>query len=197
CVTSNVESPKVFVFEKYAIEVESIPLSQRNNRDVHHHYLNRLRDTLDTLCKIVEEARSKRPSDHSLDYARVYTKRSQELLENVSASCPKACNNTTNHVKHPTVQKTNVPIIHSTECPLTRNTKPKVVPVKQWKPTSRLIPLGGQCPLVRPTALNRGRTDRTLVFGLRLLKTYDWRLLTAQEFREKVYRDCQIWKRSF
>ncbi|GKB83612.1 hypothetical protein Tco_0950507 [Tanacetum coccineum] len=59
CVTSNVESPKVSIFEKYAIEVESIPPSQRNNRDVHHHYLNRLRDTLDTLRKIVEEARSK------------------------------------------------------------------------------------------------------------------------------------------
>ncbi|GKE02924.1 hypothetical protein Tco_1390907, partial [Tanacetum coccineum] len=131
CVTSNVESPKVSVFEKYAIEVESIPPSQRNNRDVHHHYLNRLRDTVDTLCEIVEEAISKRPSDHSLDYACVYIKRSQELLENVSASCPKAHNkrdkviattpltrkkhatfadpletsgnNTTNHVKHPTV----------------------------------------------------------------------------------------------
>ncbi|GKB70988.1 hypothetical protein Tco_0932400, partial [Tanacetum coccineum] len=37
-----------------------------------------------------------------------------------------------------------------------RNTKPKVVPIKQWKPTGRLIPLRGQCPLVRPAALNRG-----------------------------------------
>ncbi|GJY35416.1 hypothetical protein Tco_0420794 [Tanacetum coccineum] len=64
CITSNVESPN-------AIEVESIPPSQRNNRDVHHHYLNRLRDTLDTLRKIVEEARSKRLSDYSLDYACV------------------------------------------------------------------------------------------------------------------------------
>ncbi|GJU30868.1 integrase, catalytic region, zinc finger, CCHC-type containing protein [Tanacetum coccineum] len=142
CVTSNVESPKVSIFEKYAVEVESIPPSQRNNRDVHHRYLNRLRDTLDTLCEIVEEAKSKRPSDHSLDYACVYTKRSQELLENMSASCPKARNkrdkvistipltrkkhvtfvdpletsgnNATNHVKHPIVQNTNVPIIHST-----------------------------------------------------------------------------------
>ncbi|GJY72875.1 hypothetical protein Tco_0477306, partial [Tanacetum coccineum] len=69
CVTSNVESPKVSVFEKYEIEVESILPSQRNNRDVHHHYLNCLRDTLDTLLEIVEEAR-----------------------KNVSASCPKARN---------------------------------------------------------------------------------------------------------
>ncbi|GKC47553.1 hypothetical protein Tco_1065275 [Tanacetum coccineum] len=30
------------------------------------------------------------------------------------------------------------------------------MPVKQWKPTGRLIPLGGQCPLVRPTSLNHG-----------------------------------------
>ncbi|GKB42769.1 integrase, catalytic region, zinc finger, CCHC-type containing protein [Tanacetum coccineum] len=32
-------------------------------------------------------------------------------------------------------------------------------------------------------------TDRPLVFGLRLLKTYDGESLTAQEFREKVHRD--------
>ncbi|GJS96196.1 putative reverse transcriptase domain-containing protein [Tanacetum coccineum] len=37
--------------------------------------------------------------------------------------------------------------------PLTRNTPPKVLPTKQWKPTGRLFPLGRQCPLVRPTAL--------------------------------------------
>ncbi|GJV42475.1 integrase, catalytic region, zinc finger, CCHC-type containing protein, partial [Tanacetum coccineum] len=40
--------------------------------------------------------------------------------------------------------------------PLTRNTNPKVLPIKQWKPTGRLIPLEEQCPLARLTALNRG-----------------------------------------
>ncbi|GJU99488.1 hypothetical protein Tco_1328759 [Tanacetum coccineum] len=181
CVTSNVESPKVSVFEKYAIEVESIPPSQRNNRDVHHHYLNHLRDTLDTLRKIVKEAKSKRPSDHSLDYTCVYTRRSQELLENVSDSCPKASNkrdkviattpltrkkhvtfadpletsdnNTTNHVKHPTVQKTNVPIIHSTGVKQTWKPTGKVFTTVgyHWKSTGRIFPLGVQCPLTRNT----------------------------------------------
>ncbi|GKF40796.1 hypothetical protein Tco_0124138, partial [Tanacetum coccineum] len=37
--------------------------------------------------------------------------------------------------------------------PLSRNTPPKVLPTKQWKPTGRLLPLGRQCPSVRSTAL--------------------------------------------
>ncbi|GJZ41952.1 retrovirus-related pol polyprotein from transposon TNT 1-94 [Tanacetum coccineum] len=42
---------------------------------------------------------------------------------------------------------------------------------------------------------NAGRIDRPLVFGLRLLKTYDRGSLMAQEFHEKVYRDrYTIWK---
>nr|GEY29768.1 ribonuclease H-like domain-containing protein [Tanacetum cinerariifolium] len=89
CVTSNDATSKAPTCAKYAIDVQPIPPHQRNNKVVHHGYLNRLRDTLDTLCKIVKEARSKRLSDNNLDYACVYTKRSQELLENMSASCPK------------------------------------------------------------------------------------------------------------
>nr|GEV01483.1 hypothetical protein [Tanacetum cinerariifolium] len=84
--------PKVFVCNKYGIYVEQIPPSQRNNRNVQQRYLNRLKDTLDTLRKIVEEARSKRTSENSLEYACVYTKTSQELLENVIALCPTTVN---------------------------------------------------------------------------------------------------------
>ncbi|GKD18395.1 retrovirus-related pol polyprotein from transposon TNT 1-94 [Tanacetum coccineum] len=210
CVTSNVATPKVSVFEKHAIDVDPLPQPLRNNMSVHNGYLHRLKDTLDTLRETVEEARSNRPSDNSLEYACVYTKHSQELLEYVNASCPKADkkhdkfiattpftrkkhvtftepletsgNNTPKHVKQQSAQQTNVPIIPSTgvstattarrsqpksntthdktspanSCPLTRITKPKVKPVKQWKPTGRLISLGEQCPLVRPTAPNSG-----------------------------------------
>ncbi|GJU08236.1 retrovirus-related pol polyprotein from transposon TNT 1-94 [Tanacetum coccineum] len=104
--------------------------------------LNSIKDTLDTLYEIVEEARRKRTSDNSLQYACVYTKTSQELLENVIASCPKTVNkryryiattpvpkkkhvtfadpletsgnNTPNHVKHQSAPKTNVSTIPST-----------------------------------------------------------------------------------
>nr|GEV15046.1 integrase, catalytic region, zinc finger, CCHC-type, peptidase aspartic, catalytic [Tanacetum cinerariifolium] len=283
-------------------------------------YRNHLKDTLDTLREMVEEARSKRTSDNSLEYACVYTKTSQELLENVIALCPKTAkkrdrynasthaernkhvtfakplktspNNTSTHVKHLNEPKTNVSAIPSTrvnsitkasksqprsntkidrtlpaksghtknveahlrnnksdlhkknrvdsgisfkravvnsnsnshcktcnkctisvnhdecvakflkssnkspvkkiwrvkqvnqtwqligtlftnvgyqwrpigrtftlgeQCPLTRNSKPNVVPVKQWKPTGRIILLGCQCPLIRPHASTSGQ----------------------------------------
>ncbi|GJW59323.1 retrovirus-related pol polyprotein from transposon TNT 1-94 [Tanacetum coccineum] len=89
CVTIDAKPLKVFAFKKCAIDVEPISPRQRNNRNVHHGYLNSLKDTLDTLREIVKEARSELPSDSNLDYACVYTKRSQELLANASASCPK------------------------------------------------------------------------------------------------------------
>ncbi|GJR77547.1 hypothetical protein Tco_0089912 [Tanacetum coccineum] len=141
CVTIDVKTPKVFVFDSI-IDVEPNSSTSRSNRNVHHGYLNSLKDTLDTLREIVEEARSELPSDSNLDYACVYTKRSQELLANASASCPKAVNkrdkfiattpvtkkkrvtfadpletsgnNTPKHVKQQSVQPTNVPILPST-----------------------------------------------------------------------------------
>nr|GFB51611.1 hypothetical protein [Tanacetum cinerariifolium] len=60
--------------------------------------------------------------------------------------------------------------------------KPKQVG-KVWRPTGRILHLGKQCPLTRFTPLQvvsvaqnkkqASRTDRPLVFGFRLLKTYD------------------------
>ncbi|GJU31461.1 integrase, catalytic region, zinc finger, CCHC-type containing protein [Tanacetum coccineum] len=142
CVTIDVKTLKVYAFEKHAIDVEPIPPRQRSNRNVHHGYLNSLKDTLDTLREIVKEARSELPSDSNLDYACVYTKRSQELLANASTSCPKAVNkrdkfiatthvtkkkhvtfadpletsgnNIPKHIKQQSVQPTNVPILPST-----------------------------------------------------------------------------------
>nr|GEW28994.1 retrovirus-related Pol polyprotein from transposon TNT 1-94 [Tanacetum cinerariifolium] len=74
---------KVSVCNKYVIDVEPIPPSQRNNRNVQHGYLNCLNDTLDTLYEIVKEARNNRTSDNSLEY--VYVKQLNEPKTNVPA----------------------------------------------------------------------------------------------------------------
>ncbi|GJS32717.1 retrovirus-related pol polyprotein from transposon TNT 1-94 [Tanacetum coccineum] len=44
---------------------------------------------------------------------------------------------------------------------------------------------------------NAGRTDRPLVFGLRLFKTYDGRSLTTQELREKFIGTVIFWNDHF
>ncbi|GJR78212.1 retrovirus-related pol polyprotein from transposon TNT 1-94 [Tanacetum coccineum] len=303
CVTIDVKTPKVSAFEKYAIDVEPIPPRQRSNRNVHHGYLNSLKDTLDTLREIVEEARSELPSDSNLDHAYKFiatTPVTKKKRVTFADPLETSGNNTPKHVKQQSVQPTNVPILPSTgvntatiasgskprsntkkdktlpaksvpkkkvedhprnnksklskknrvdsctsvrstvcdtnsnslcktcnecinsdshdkcvdkslkfskptpvrkiwrvkqvkqtwqptgklfttghhwkptgrtfplgaQCPLTRKTTPKVVPVKIWKPTGRIIPLRGQCPLTRPTALtSRTPTGRTLPLG--------------------------------
>ncbi|GJX53138.1 retrovirus-related pol polyprotein from transposon TNT 1-94 [Tanacetum coccineum] len=181
CVTSNAKTPKVSAFEKYAIDVELIPPRQRYNRDVHLGYLNSIKDNLGTLREIVEEARSELPSNTNQDYACVYTKRSQELLENASASCPKVVNkrdkfiattpvpkkkhvtfadpletsgnNTPKHVKQQSAPQTNVPTIPSTGVKQTWKPTGKLFTTvgHHWKPTGRTLPLGAHCPLTRKT----------------------------------------------
>ncbi|GKE38133.1 hypothetical protein Tco_1461538, partial [Tanacetum coccineum] len=64
----------------------------RNNREVHLVYLKHLKESVETLRKIVEEAKAERPLDSSLASACRYTKYSQELLEYVIGTCPKALN---------------------------------------------------------------------------------------------------------
>nr|GEW51654.1 retrovirus-related Pol polyprotein from transposon TNT 1-94 [Tanacetum cinerariifolium] len=56
-ITSDSDVPKASTFEKYAIDVEPIPSYNRNNRLAHQTYLNRLKDSLDTLREIVKEER--------------------------------------------------------------------------------------------------------------------------------------------
>ncbi|GKA55184.1 hypothetical protein Tco_0754133 [Tanacetum coccineum] len=75
--------PKVLAPGKYAIDVEPIPPRNRNNREVHLVYLKHLKESVETLREIVEEAKVERPLDSSLTLACRYTKHSQELLEYV------------------------------------------------------------------------------------------------------------------
>ncbi|GKE47967.1 hypothetical protein Tco_1479225 [Tanacetum coccineum] len=265
CVTKDLVKPKVLAPGKYAIDVEPIPPRNRNNKEVHLDYLKHLKESVETLREIVEEAKVERPLDSSLASACLYTKHSQELLEYVIGTCPKDLNhqdkkhavpllpkkkqvtfkdqcamsisNTHKPVEQLNCQKTNVPVPPSTgvnSCidasgsqPRSNTKKNKILPAKSvnmkkveehpriiksslkttnpvdssisakltylhsvnaspfvknivrkvmqvwkpkqvkqvWKPTGNIL-------------TTVGRTDRPLVFGLRLFKTYEWRSLT-------------------
>ncbi|GJU41083.1 retrovirus-related pol polyprotein from transposon TNT 1-94 [Tanacetum coccineum] len=130
--------PRVLAPGRYDIDVKPIPPHNRNNMEVHLDYLKHLKDSVETLREIVEEAKVERPLDRSLASAFLYTKHSQELLEYVIGTCPKDFNqqdkkhvatpltrkmqvtfedqcetsnrNTHKHVEQLNIQKTNVPL---------------------------------------------------------------------------------------
>ncbi|GJV72897.1 integrase, catalytic region, zinc finger, CCHC-type containing protein [Tanacetum coccineum] len=89
CVTIPDSKPKVLAPGRYPIDVEPIPPTLKKNREVHLHYIKHLKEIVETLHKIVEDAKVERPLDTSLAFACRYTKHSQELLEYVIGTCPK------------------------------------------------------------------------------------------------------------
>ncbi|GJU37643.1 hypothetical protein Tco_1185997 [Tanacetum coccineum] len=142
CVTSDSVKPKVLVPGMYAIDVKPIPHPLKNNRSAHLNYISHLKESVETVREIVEEARVVKPLDNALNYACQYTKLSQELLEYVIGTCPKSFNerdnkapstpvtrekqvtfndkpgtsssNTQKHEVHQKVQQTNIHVIPST-----------------------------------------------------------------------------------
>ncbi|GJU43892.1 hypothetical protein Tco_1201158 [Tanacetum coccineum] len=74
CVTMHAGKPKVLAPGMYAIDVEPIPPRNRNNREVHLDYLKHLKESVETLREIVEEARIEKPLDNALENAYFYTK---------------------------------------------------------------------------------------------------------------------------
>ncbi|GJX56072.1 retrovirus-related pol polyprotein from transposon TNT 1-94 [Tanacetum coccineum] len=92
CNTMKSVKPRVLAPGRYAIDVEPIPPHNRNNREVYLHYLKHLKESVETLREIVEEAKVEIPFDRSLASACLYTKHSQEILEYVIGTCPKAFN---------------------------------------------------------------------------------------------------------
>ncbi|GKF72727.1 hypothetical protein Tco_0208841, partial [Tanacetum coccineum] len=85
--------PKVLAPGMYAIDVKPIPHPLKNNRSAHLNYISQhLKESVETVWEIVEEARVVKPLDNALNYACQYTKLSQELLEYVIGTCPKSFN---------------------------------------------------------------------------------------------------------
>ncbi|GJX31797.1 integrase, catalytic region, zinc finger, CCHC-type containing protein [Tanacetum coccineum] len=238
CVTMNTVKPKVLAPGMYAIDVEPTLPRNRNNREVHLDYLKHLKECVETLYEIAEEARIKKSLDNALENAYFYTKRSQELLEYMIGTCPKesdkrdkkaattplsrnkqvafreTCetlnNNPQTHVKQQKVHKTNVPVILSTGVnssteasgskPRSNTKHNRNLPAKSDnKKKVKDHPRNNKSNLKQEnrvdssisskrTVINLNsksmcktcRIDHPLVFGLRLLKTYDGESLTGQ-----------------
>ncbi|GJZ32839.1 retrovirus-related pol polyprotein from transposon TNT 1-94 [Tanacetum coccineum] len=176
CVTMHDPvKPKVLAPGMYSIDVEPIPPRNRNNTEVHLECLKHLKDSVGTLCEIVEEDRVEKPLDSSLASACLYTKHSQELLEYVIGTCPKAFNKrdrmiTTaplNRKKRVTFVKLGVNDATAASGFVKKPPVKKVWRVKQvkqvwqatgklftnvrfqWLPTGRKFTLGEQCSLTR------------------------------------------------
>ncbi|GKC01745.1 hypothetical protein Tco_0987881 [Tanacetum coccineum] len=90
--TRSFVKTKVLVSGMYAIDVKPILHPLKNNRSAHLNYINHLKESVETVREIVEEARVAKPLDNALNYACQYTKLSQELLEYVIGTCPKSFN---------------------------------------------------------------------------------------------------------
>ncbi|GJV60938.1 hypothetical protein Tco_1467038 [Tanacetum coccineum] len=89
CITMDTIKPRVLAPGRYAIDVEPIPPRNKNNREVHLDYLKHLKESVETLREIVEEAKVERPLYRSLASTCLYTKHPQELLEYAIGTCPK------------------------------------------------------------------------------------------------------------
>ncbi|GKC46085.1 retrovirus-related pol polyprotein from transposon TNT 1-94, partial [Tanacetum coccineum] len=142
CVTIPDYKPKVLAPGRYPIDLDPISPRLKKNREVHLYYIKRLKESVETLHEIVEDAKIERPLDTYLASAFRYTKHSQELLEYVIGTCPKdfvpcdkqnastkslrkkgvtfvepcetSTHNTPLQVEHQTINSTNVPGIPST-----------------------------------------------------------------------------------
>ncbi|GKC87667.1 hypothetical protein Tco_1148316, partial [Tanacetum coccineum] len=190
-VTKDHVKPIVLAPSKHAIDVEPIPPRNRNNKEVHLDYLRHLKESVETLYEIVEEAKVERPLDRSIVFACRYNKHSQELLEyaigqlntqqtivhvppsigvnyftNASGSQPRR--NTKKHKISPAkgVNKKKVK-----EHPRTNKSNLRTTNYVDSSSSSKRNVINSNSDSVCQTC----RTDQPLVFGL-----------TAQEFHEKV-----------
>nr|GEX50120.1 integrase, catalytic region, zinc finger, CCHC-type, peptidase aspartic, catalytic [Tanacetum cinerariifolium] len=122
---------QVLAREKHAIDVEPIVPRLRNNRDAHLDYLRHLKESVETIRNIVEEAKVVRLLDRSIVSAYRYTKHSQELLEYAIGTCPQGSQQRAKQLAYiPLIRKkqTNVlvpPSIGVNSCPNASRSQPK------------------------------------------------------------------------
>ncbi|GJY09095.1 retrovirus-related pol polyprotein from transposon TNT 1-94, partial [Tanacetum coccineum] len=210
CFTSDYVKPKVLAPGMYAIDVKPIPHPLKNNRSAHLNYISHLKESVETVREIVEEARVVKPLDSSLNYACRYTKLSQELLECVIGTCPKSFNerdnkapstpvtrkkqvtfsdkpgtsssNTQKHKVHQRVQLTNIPVLPSTG--VNDSTEASGSKPRSNTKKNRILPAKKENKKEVEVRLRTNKSYRSMLLylELRLLKPYDGKSLKAHEF---------------
>nr|GEV18153.1 hypothetical protein [Tanacetum cinerariifolium] len=84
---------------------------KENNRDAHLDYLRHVKESVETIRDIVEEAKVVRPLDRSIVSACRYTKHSQELLEYAIGICPPGSQQRPKQLAHiPLIKKKQVTV---------------------------------------------------------------------------------------
>ncbi|GKC25323.1 integrase, catalytic region, zinc finger, CCHC-type containing protein [Tanacetum coccineum] len=138
-VTKDHVKPIVLAPGKYAIDVEPIPPHNRNNREVHLDYLRHLKESVETLREIVEEAKVERPLDRSIVSASRYTKHSHELLEYGIGTCSKDFNQRDKkHAPTPLIRKKQVTL--EEQCDTSNSNTHKHVEQLNTQKTNVLVP---------------------------------------------------------
>nr|GEY69331.1 hypothetical protein [Tanacetum cinerariifolium] len=108
-------------------------VEDRNNRDAHLDYLRHLKESVETIRDIVEEAKVVMPLDRSIVSACRYTKHSQELLEYVIGTCPQGSQQQAKQLAHiPLIRKKQVTFAKPSDksdrvnsCPNASGSQPK------------------------------------------------------------------------
>nr|GEV18638.1 retrovirus-related Pol polyprotein from transposon TNT 1-94 [Tanacetum cinerariifolium] len=122
---ANVQPP-VLTRTKHAVDVEPIVPCLRNNRDTHLDYLRHLKESVETIRDIVEEAKVVRPLDRSIVSACRYTKHSQELLEYAIGPCPQGSQQRAKQLANtPLIRKKQVTIAKPSDSIFHQKTVPK------------------------------------------------------------------------
>nr|GEV73894.1 retrovirus-related Pol polyprotein from transposon TNT 1-94 [Tanacetum cinerariifolium] len=110
-VSKDKVKPQVFAREKHAIDVEPIVPCLRNNMDAHLDYLRHLKESVEIIRDIIEEAKVVRPLDRSIVSACRYTKHSQELLKYAIDTCPQGSQQRSKQLAHtPLIRKKQVTV---------------------------------------------------------------------------------------
>nr|GEY28917.1 integrase, catalytic region, zinc finger, CCHC-type, peptidase aspartic, catalytic [Tanacetum cinerariifolium] len=140
---------------KHAVDVELIVPRLRNNKDAHLDYLRHLKESVETIHDIVEEAKVVRPLDRSIVSACRYTQHSQELLEYAIGTCSQGSQQRAKQLAHtPLIRKKKVTAIKTSDRQdsnknkhvVTQKTQKTNVPVPHSKGVKRYPNASGSQP---------------------------------------------------